>query len=319
MTRGPAQPAVQTLILWPDGPEFPIPDLVKPSTSVRVLHIGSDPDNEIVVHGKYVADVHCLLRVTGDKVEVGEAGHPTFANGMEVTDGYVALHPDSRVKLGKKGQTYLVAGDGMTRPRPQMVARDMYELVQQSPALYGNVNRAAKAFDIPPSTFYQWVTTHKFKVVAPLAVLLAVAGGALAWHQDDQGTPAPAMAPALPATAIPTPGASSDESPETAVAGDQDSNQIGPAETTRSPSVQRRKRTRKALKTETVEGSREHETTTGIGSSAVDPDQRKTQQATQPDSNSGTYIIKRGFTGASFSVDGDTLIPIPAASQEEKQ
>jgi pSer/pThr/pTyr-binding forkhead associated (FHA) protein len=75
------------------GRSFPLPES-------GTVTLGKDRRHaEITLHDLYVARVHCLLEINGDKVElVSEEGHDTLLNGKKVTRQ--AIVPGDVVRIG---------------------------------------------------------------------------------------------------------------------------------------------------------------------------------------------------------------------------
>ena len=206
----PEQEDGQTVLgleLMPNGPIFWFPR----TAPVHVLRVGQGAHNDIIVHGRYVTDTHCLLLITPNQVQVRDFGHSgeTLVNNVAVTDGHAILHAGSVLQLGRQGQTRLMARSAEPGQLPEMVVHNLYEMVQQASSYHGSKHKAAKALGVKPRTFRRWITEHKFKIVMPLAVLLTVVSAMSMQSKPAATVPASvlvlpaAVAPGMPAAVAP--------------------------------------------------------------------------------------------------------------------
>ena len=191
VARPEAGDVVVKFKLLPKGPYFDLGKLMKAPAPVHFIRVGSGAHNDMVVHGSKVADTHCVLRVTRKGVEVSDFGHTgeTLANRVAVTDGYVMLHANSVLELGRGGGTRLMACASDSE-RPEMVVQNLYQLVQESQGYFSDDAKAAQNLGIADSTFRQWLRTHKFKIAASLVAMLAVTGGAFLRESRNSKIPA---------------------------------------------------------------------------------------------------------------------------------
>lgn len=189
-----------------NGPQYFLADYTKGSATVHYIRIGTGTANEIVVDGdEHVTDTHCVIRVTGDLVEVSDNGHPgeTLVDQAAITEGYVELRPSNVLRLGKHGTTRLIARGGKSGERPYMVGRSMSSIVNEALELHASVDDIAKILNVSRSTVFRRKAEKKKLAAAAAVAAAAVVGALLFWF---------IMSPsqsALSVPAIPSPAAAS--------------------------------------------------------------------------------------------------------------
>ena len=196
---------VRAIRQLPDGPIHWLRDLVHSPAPEHSLRIGKAEYSDIPISdNEYVANTHCWLLWSGDRLEVRDfaPGKLTKFNGVSVVDGHVLLSPGDVLTIGtKKRVTRLVVlGDDINQ-RPRIPVEGIPELVVESPAYHGSMRQSAKAIGMNQTTFL-----NKYKKFVPSVVLcLCIVGGGvwLAYAKSGQGKAADVRTvPAAPAGAV---------------------------------------------------------------------------------------------------------------------
>lgn len=148
------------------------------------VRLGKDPNCEIVTKGAGVRDVHCVLVVSKDGVEVENYGTAkTKVNKVRLTSGRTALHSGSQLLLGR--HTRFVACGSDPKQPAEIVTTNIPDMVRESIDVYRTRHMAAGPMRVERRKFYRWV--DKIAAGATLCALIGVG-----WYWTRPATSKPA-------------------------------------------------------------------------------------------------------------------------------
>ena len=185
------------------GRVYPLQDEEAEDTPYYSLRLGRARDCDITIRDRRVAKVHCFLLQTPRGVEVMACGSArSWINKVALGSGTTLLKPSNVLRVGN---TRLVACGDSLGEAPEMVVRNLHELIQSAESYHETRNHAAEMLGIPSSTFYRWLEKNSFKIAASLALLLLVLGSTmLLGGREPTMARGERSAPMLPAAATAT-------------------------------------------------------------------------------------------------------------------
>ncbi len=153
---GEPEDPILSLMLLPSGPTYRLDDLRK-----RIV-IGADEDCHIVVvDDDKVSGQHCVLFREQQRLFIMDSmsKNRTRVSGLALTKGMGEMRPGSVLAIG--GHTELLACGRMGAKQERLItAASPTDYFHDAKRLYGSGNKAADAYEIPRSSFKNWLKTR---------------------------------------------------------------------------------------------------------------------------------------------------------------